>query len=142
MEPGSAAGQRVLIDPGPHIGALEGRQARHVAFANHDAPRFGGDFSGQHIEQCRLAGAVTSDDGDELTLFDGQFDPFEHVVFQWRARVESPVNIVEFDHAARLLRLKRGSTRAKPTSKAVTRLRSWALRPIKSELSATATIRR
>src|SRR5665213_489483 len=101
-------------------------------------------FAGEDIEQCRLSRAVRTNDGEELPLRDRQIDAAQSAVFQRGAFVEGDFDILDPNHLpARLARfekenLRPGANKAIATRTAVTTFTSDAVRPMASELSASA----
>ena len=128
----AAPGERILKDARDLAGAARGRLAGDVGAVDEDAPAGGGNVAGDGRQQRRLAGAVGADDADELAGVDGEVDAVERTLLQRRAAAEGDGKILDADHAAIPPRLSRGRISASATRTAVTRLRSDALRPMKS----------
>ncbi|MCY1303771.1 hypothetical protein D9M70_534950 [compost metagenome] len=134
-ERAAAAGQRILEDTGDEAGAGGGALAADIGLADHHLAFARQHIAGEHAEKCRFAGAIGADDGDEGALFDRQANAIQRLLLQRRTLAEDDLDVVDADHAAPPRR-RRGRTRAKVTSAAVTKLRSEACSPSMSVDSA------
>src|SRR5690606_17123489 len=135
-EPAAASGQRILEDARHQSGAPRGGFLRDIRVADEHLSRARRDVAGKHAEQGRLACPVGADHGDEHALVDLEIDAVQRPLLERGALTEHDAYVAERDHRLPPRR-RRGSTRAKVTSTAVTRLRSEACRPSASLESAS-----
>ena len=88
-------------DAGAH--ALRPRGPRDVLAAEEDLPELGSQQRADHVDERRLAGAVGTDQGDELALLDAEVDVVDGARL---AEVALEVDGLEERHVSALLSLR------------------------------------